>query len=264
MSEHRQALDLALEAALTGGAILRERRSQTREVSFKGRRDIVTDADFASDRAIHDLIHRRFPDHLILSEEDPNREASISRAENLWIIDPLDGTTNYSRDYPVYTVSVALAQHGRRVVGVVYDPARDECFQAVRGEGAFLNGERIRASTTTQMEDALIGFELPPQPTLRRRGLSWFARLAAQSMTGRIGGSAALSFCYVAAGRLDAYFHPFLNVWDVAAGMLIAGEAGGRVTDLAGRPANLNTVAFLAASKRFYPTIYQAISRLIQ
>jgi len=262
MNQHTETLQVAMEAARVAGKILVERRTQTREIKFKGVRDIVTDADLAANRSIQARLRREFPSHAILSEEDTQPTTRLSRAEFLWVIDPLDGTTNYARDFPLYAVSIALAERGRPLVGVVYDPLRDECFHAVRGEGAFLNGVPIRASQVSKLADAAIGFELPRDQDLREESLGWFASLVSRSTTGRIGGSAALSLCFVGAGRLDAYFHPSLSPWDVAAGILIAREAGARVTHLDGRAATLRGGGYLAASRKFFPTMLKEVRKL--
>jgi myo-inositol-1(or 4)-monophosphatase len=257
-----RALQVAIEAARTAGRILVKRRTLTREIKVKGLRDIVTDADFAADQAIRGILQRNFPTHAVLSEEDPPPEASLSRSEFLWIVDPLDGTTNYARGYPVFSVSVALAQRGRGLIGVVYDPLQDECFYASRGGGAFLNGARIQTSLVSKFEHALIGSELAREQDLRERGLAWFAQLTSHTMSGRIGGSAAMSICYVAAGRLDAYLHLLLSPWDVAAGILIAREAGARVTHLDGRAATLRGGAYLVGNRKLFRSLLRAVREL--
>ncbi len=261
-TEFERPLQVALKAARQGGRILVKRQAETREIRAKGFRDIVTDADLAANRAIRTALEKAFPDHIILSEEDPLPSVSIKRAENIWILDPLDGTTNYSRGFPVYAVSLALAQKGQAQVGVIYDPLRDECFSAVRGQGAFLNGRPIHVSQVRRFQDAIFGFELSHEQGLRERGLAWFARLGAQSVTARIGGSAALSLAYIAAGRMDGYMHLSLNSWDVAAGILIAREAGARVTHLDGSAASLNGGAYLAANSKFLSVMLQAVREL--
>ncbi len=261
-TEFERPLQVALKAARQGGRILVKRQAETREIKAKGFRDIVTDADLAANRAIRAALEKAFPTHVILSEEDPLPSVSIKRAENIWILDPLDGTTNYSRGFPVYAVSLALARKGQAQVGVIYDPLRDECFSAVRGQGAFLNNRPIHVSQITRFQDAIFGFELSHEQSLRERGLGWFARLGAQSVTARIGGSAALSLAYIAAGRMDGYMHLSLNSWDVAAGILIAREAGARVTHLDGSAASLNGGAYLAANSKFLSVMLQAVREL--
>lgn len=258
----KRALEVAIDAARMAGRILTKRRPLTREIKIKGWRDIVTDADFAADRAIRTALETAFPDHSILSEEDPRPELSLRESDFLWIVDPLDGTTNYSRGYPTFSVSVGLAQKGHMLAGVVYDPLLDECFYAIRDGGAFLNGSPIQTSLTGKLEQALFGFELAREQELRERGLDWFGKLGSRTMTARIGGSAALSLCYVAAGRLDAYLHLALSPWDVAAGILIAREAGARVTHLDGRAATLQGGAYLAGNRKIFPSLLRAVREL--
>lgn len=255
-----RALEVAVDAARAAGSILARRRNMTREIRVKGWRDIVTDADLAANAAIRSRLERAFPAHAILSEEDP--EPEVSKPEFLWIVDPLDGTTNYSRGFPAFSVSIGLAQNGRPAVGVVYDPLLDECYHATRGGGAFLDGTEIAVSRVSKLEHALLGFELAREQELRERGLDWFAKLGSHTMTARIGGSAALSFCYIAAGRLDAYLHLALSPWDIGAGILIAREAGARVTHLDGRAATLQGGAYLASNRRLFPSFLRAVQEL--
>jgi myo-inositol-1(or 4)-monophosphatase len=257
-----RALEVAVEAARKAGRILAKRRSLAREIKVKGWRDIVTDADFAANIAIRRVLEKAFPAHAILSEEDADPDISQRQSEFLWIVDPLDGTTNYSRGYPTFSVSVALSQKGQSLVGVVYDPLLDECFSAIRDGGAFLNGTEIQASATGKLEHALLGFELARDQDLRERGLEWFAQLGSRTMTARIGGSAALSLCFVAAGRLDAYLHLALSPWDIAAGILIAREGGARVTHLDGRAATLRGGAYLAGNRIIFPSLLRAVRQL--
>lgn len=248
--------EIALRAALTAGRVLQKKFYGAREIQSKGFRDIVTDADFAADRAARAILQRAFPHYAILSEED---KTSPPRAEYVWMIDPLDGTTNYSRQIPIFSISIALTRRGQPIVGVVYDPLRRECFFAERGHGAYLNGTRIRASNVADMDRAVVGFELARLPKLRARGLEMFTHLAMQSVTARIGGSAALSLCYVGAGRLDTYLQLTLSPWDVAAGILIAREGGARVTHLDGKPATLNGGAYLAGAPKIFPEFLKQV-----
>ncbi len=249
--------EIALRAAIAAGRVLRKKFYQAREINFKGYRDIVTDADFAADRAARAILQHAFPNHGILSEEDKTPPPDT---DFLWMIDPLDGTTNYSRRIPIFSVSLALTQRGQPLVGVVYDPLRAECFFAERKGGAFLNGQRIHASRVDSFDQAVIGYELAREQTLRERGLKLFAHLAAQSVTARVGGSAALSLCYVGAGRLDAYMQLTLSPWDVAAGILIAREGGARVTHPDGTPATLHGGAYLAGAPKLFPKFLEQIS----
>ncbi len=241
--------EIALRAAIRAGTILERKFYEAREVRFKGYRDIVTDADFAANRAARVVLERAFPAHAILSEEDP---APVTNAEFTWMIDPLDGTTNYARRLPIFAVSIALTRRGQPLLGVVYDPVRRECFYAERGRGAFLNGQAVRASRVASIADAVVGFELARMPPLRARGLALFSRLERASVTARIGGAAALSLCYVGAGRLDAYLQLSLAPWDVAAGILFVREGGGRVAHLDGSTATLRGGGYVAAAPRLF------------
>jgi myo-inositol-1(or 4)-monophosphatase len=252
--------EIALRAVIAAGRVLQKKFYETREVYSKGYRDIVTDADFAADRAARTILHRAFPEHAVLSEEDT---APPRRAEYTWVMDPLDGTTNYARRIPIFCVSIALVRRGQPLVGVVYDPLRRECFFAERGRGAFLNGVRLHASKTASFEDAVIGYELARAPSLRTLGMKMFAHFASQSVTARVGGSAALSLCYIGAGRLDTYMQLTLSSWDVAAGILIAREAGARVTHLDGKPATLKGGAYLAGAPKLFPEFLKQIKSFL-
>lgn len=245
-------LAVAQEAARTAGQILRDLFRGPREVRMKGFRDPVTDADFAAHHAIRQILSSHFPAHTIRSEED---EHALDPGEWHWIVDPIDGTMNYARQYPVFSISIALVRDTALEVGVIYDPLRDEMYSAERGQGATLNGERIRVSAVDKLSGAVIGAEFPRKPALRAKSLAYFTQLASQAITARVGGSAALSFAYVAAGRLDAYYHYTLSAWDVAAGLLILEEAGGRATDHFGRPVTVYSEQFLATNGRLHEAL---------
>jgi myo-inositol-1(or 4)-monophosphatase len=220
--------------AREAGAILRDRYGQEHQVRFKGPVDLVTEADAASEALIAQRLRAAFPDHQLLAEEGARETGDHSSSPYRWVVDPLDGTTNFAHSLPTFAVSIGLELDRAPLVGVVYDPLRDELFAAARGQGATLNGHPIRASTTDQLLQSVLatGFSYD----LRHRAgqaAAWQAFLVrVQSM--RQTGSAALNLCYVAAGRLDGYWERGIAPWDVAAGALIAMEAGGRVTDFDG------------------------------
>ena len=250
-----QRLLTAMRAARAAGRILRDKLDGAREIRTKGKRDIVTDADYAADRAIRSILLARYPRDQFLSEEDraETREqlwarAGTSDGARLWIVDPLDGTTNYAHRLPAFTVSIALYQQGAVQLGVVYEPLHDEMFAAERGAGAFLNGKQMKVSATRQFERAVIGTEFARDQTSRSRTTAMFTRVLARATSGRAFGSAALSLCYVAAGRLDGYFHLSLSPWDVAAGALIIEEAGGRITTLTGEPWSIHSKAYVTSN----------------
>lgn len=251
----------ALRAAYAAGRVLAQKFYGTRDVRSKGFRDIVTDADFAADRAARRILERAFPAHAILSEED---KTPPKRAEFVWMMDPLDGTTNYARHLPVFATSLALTRRGQPVVGVVYDPLRNECFFAERGGGAFLNGARVHASRVAAMDRAVVGCEFAREPQMRALGLELLEHFAMQSTTGRVGGSAALSLCYIAAARLDVYMHLSLYPWDVAAGILIAREAGARVTHFDGSRATLRGGAYLAGAPKIFPEFLAQVQSVVR
>ncbi len=255
-------LQIAQRAARAAGQVLREKFDAPREIKSKGKRDIVTDADFAAERIIHEALLSRLPDDRLVSEEDEAdarkmlwKQVETDSALALWIVDPLDGTTNYAHHLPHFSVSIALLQQGCVQLGVVYDPMRNELFSAERGRGATLNGKPISVSEVHVFEEALIGTEWGRSPAARRGTASLLSRMAVQAMSARAIGSAALSFCYVAAGRIDAYYHLLLSPWDVAAGALIAEEAGARVTTLQGDPWTVHSKAYVATNGHLHTTM---------
>lgn len=229
-------LRAALEAATAAGDVLRRKFPQAREVQSKGWRDIVTDADFAAQHAITDLLVARFPDYGLLSEEGQH-DANLAAPLPTWVIDPLDGTTNYARQFPSFSVAIALAHHDELHLGVIHDPLRRETFFAERGRGAFVRREAepdaplpLRVSEVADIGDALVGVDWARDPAARQRVVDALERVAAECRTVRSVGSAALGLAYLAAGRLDGYYHLALKLWDVAAGALIVTEAGGKLS----------------------------------
>ncbi len=231
-SEFNTYLATARFAAMAGGAILKEHYRGKKDISYKGRIDVVTNMDLASERMIVNTIRLRFPEHDIVSEESTFTD---SGSEYKWIIDPLDGTVNYAHGFPFLAVSIALEIRSRLVVGVVYNPIMDEFFHAVQGGGAFLNDEPILVSETAELEKSLLatgfGYDVRENP---RNNLAEFNHLVKIAQGIRRPGSAALDACYVAAGRFDGYWELTINPWDIAAGMLIVREAGGVATRLDG------------------------------
>jgi myo-inositol-1(or 4)-monophosphatase len=247
-------LNTAIDAAQAAGEVLLERLPHERTVTYKGPRDIVTDADLEAQRTIAALIAARFPDHALLDEEGPHlSQADLRSTRPLWIIDPLDGTSNYSRRLPGFSVSVAVAEAGQVLAGVTYDPLRQETFCAERGQGAFLRQGRaapqpLRVSGTRELAQAIAGLDWARDPTIRARVLTSLGRVGAACRTVRALGSAALGVAYVAAGRLDVYYHLSVQPWDAAAGWLLVSEAGGRVTSPGGRPWSLEQRALAASN----------------
>jgi myo-inositol-1(or 4)-monophosphatase len=226
-------LDTAIDAAHAAGKVLIERLANEREVRVKGLRDIVTDADLAAEAAVIQAIRTRYPGHALLTEEGGE---SVGNASYVWVVDPLDGTTNYSRRFPAFSVSIGLVHQGELTVGAVYDPLNRHLFTAQRGQGAKLNGTPLRVSRVDQVGQAVVALDWAHAQDERHEILARLGRVAPVCGTVRAFGSAALGLCYVGAGWLDAYFHIGLKPWDMAAGLLLIEEAGGRVTDIQGQP----------------------------
>ena len=226
--------DVAVAVAIDAGAILRSRFGQPHDIIFKGPLDLVTEADKAAELLIASRLRSAFPDHDLLGEEGSRSENAGARLR--WVIDPLDGTTNFAHGLPTFAVSIALEDAGLPVAGVIYDPMRNELYRAVKGGGASLNGEPIRASRVDQLNAAVLvtGFAHTLEQR-RRQGAAWCGVLE-HVLALRQTGSAALNLCYVAAGRLDGYWERGIQPWDVSAGALLVSEAGGQVSNRAGGP----------------------------
>jgi myo-inositol-1(or 4)-monophosphatase len=231
------AMGVAVEAARAAGTILRDMR-ETAAVREKAPKDLVTDADIAAQQCIESLILKRFPDHLFLGEEStPSLDrASSMEADWLWVVDPLDGTVNYVHQMPSFAVSIALMNRGRTHLGVVFDPTANELYAASLGHGATCNGRKLISSNCTSLDQSLIAASFPPKIERESLGVAQFIEVLVRSQSVRRLGSAALNLCYVAQGRLDGYWASVLKVWDIAAGALIATEAGATLRDLEGRP----------------------------
>jgi myo-inositol-1(or 4)-monophosphatase len=240
-------LPVVQSAALAAGKVLREKYPQVRDIQSKGVQDIVTDADFAAQAAIVDVIRWYDPHAAILSEEgiepDPN-------ARLIWVVDPLDGTTNYARRLPMFSTSIAVVKDGQPMAGVIYDPLRDHLFAAELDRGATLNGTSIYASTTSQVDQSIIGLDWGRGEAVRSIGLSWLQRVGSQVKSIRAIGSSALALCYIAAGWIDIYFHAALKPWDGAAGQIIAQEAGVKLFSHHGTRWNYVDESCIAANKR--------------
>jgi myo-inositol-1(or 4)-monophosphatase len=263
MPEFQAELDTSLEAAHTAGALLRRKFRQARDVRYKGPRDIVTDADEAAQAAIHSLIRQRFPSHGFLGEEGVH--SVVAAAEGaVWVVDPLDGTSNYARQFHFYSVSIGFCLDGQPQVGIIYDPVRDETFQAVRGQGAFARRgrgrpRRLSVSATTDFGEALVGVDWSRDPLVRRQVMAGLARVGEHCRTIRATGSAALSLAYVAAGWTDAYINLVLAPWDVAAGSLIIEEAGGSITTATGEPWHLGHPTIAASNGHLHGVFIEVL-----
>jgi len=224
MPEIPQLMAICEAAARVGGRELMDWRGRfsTRE---KSARDLVTDADLASQRAIEAVIRGQFPDHGFLGEEEPDFE-QLNRPY-CWVVDPLDGTTNYVHGFPFFAVSVAVAREGKIVAGAIFDPLREECFLAGLGEGSWLDGNQLSTSEATVLQQALLAVSFPPNIQLDDPDFQAFLKVSPLCQALRRTGSAALNLAYVACGRLDANWAHFIYPWDSAAGVLLVLEAGG-------------------------------------
>ena len=233
MDRHGEFLEAAKAAAREAGGLLRENVDKRGEIMFKGTVDLVTHFDRKSQEMIFRRLSAAFPGHGFLAEEGLSLPGT---SDCRWIIDPIDGTTNFAHTFPVFCVSIALEQKGVVVVGVVYDPMRDELFEAVKGRGAFLNGARVRVSDIPELGKALLATGFPYDVrTSSFNNVREFNAFIVRAQAVRRCGSAALDLCYVACGRFDGFWELKLKPWDVAAGALIVEEAGGRVSDFEGR-----------------------------
>jgi len=240
---------VAINTAAKAGEWIKSKLGDFNKLDLKySPHDLVTEVDKGSESLIRRLVHTHFPHHAFLGEEgvEPGPAASakalaqMSGAEYLWIVDPVDGTTNFVHGFPFFSVSVALAYRGEVIVGVVYDPCRDELFVAEKGKGAYLKGKPMRVSGETRLLDSLVATGFPADRDYALPiNMDGVRAIAPKVRNVRIAGSAALHMAYVAAGRLSGFWEIGLNAWDMAAGTLLIEEAGGRITDTAGRPYEL-------------------------
>ena len=247
-------LNIAVKAARQAGAIINRAALdlEVLRVGSKGPNDYVSEVDQAAEQAIIDILLEAYPQHGILAEES-GRARGAKDSEFVWIIDPLDGTTNFLHGFPVYAVSIALAHRGQVQQAVVYDPTRNDLFIASRGRGAFLNDRRLRVSKRTRLSDSLIGTGFPFRKGDNfKRYLKMFEEVMQNCAGLRRPGAAALDLCHVAAGWYDGFFETGLNPWDVAAGSLIITEAGGLIGNFTGEPDFLEQRECLAGSPRIY------------
>ena len=244
----RKAGSIINRAALDGGGL---------KVRTKRANDFVTQVDQAAEQAIIDTVKKSYPEHGFLAEESG---ASEGQAEYLWIIDPLDGTTNFIHGFPQYCVSIGVQQRGALAHAVVYDPVKNELFTASKGRGAFLNDRRIRASKCLRLSDALVGTGIPFREVAHVDRYLGQLKAIMQGASGvRRAGAAALDLAYVACGRLDAFWELGLSPWDMAAGALLIQEAGGLVGDLKGEGDYLERGEIAAATPKVFPQLLEAL-----
>ena len=247
MSEY---LDTAIKAAKEAGALLADRFGKHLEIEKKGEVNLVTDADRDSEKLIKEFILSRHPEHSFKAEEGTKFDKN---SRYLWLVDPLDGTTNYAHGFPVYCVSIALIDSSKPIAACIYNPNLDECFTAEKDEGAFLNGHLIKPSHTARLDDALLatGFPYDIRESVENN-LHEFASFAIVARAIRRAGSAALDLAYTACGRFDGYWEFKLSPWDIAAGVLIVEEAGGKITNWSGQKCEISKGEVLASNGKIH------------
>jgi myo-inositol-1(or 4)-monophosphatase len=250
-------LEVAVEAAKAAGEVLRSGFGRPQSVEYKGQVDLLTEADQRAQHNIEEVLKEAFPDYAILAEEG---EGTPAEGDPRWIVDPLDGTTNYAHGLAIFSVSVALERGGEVLLGVVHDPMGQETYAARGGGGATLNGRGIRVSDTDEPIRALLATSFSDEREYVPVGLDLFGRFARLVRGVRRLGSAALDMCYVAAGRLDGCYEHGFSVWDVAAGVLILEEAGGKATDYRGRELDLEGGEVVASNGLLHPALIDVTS----
>src|SRR5438270_3993664 len=222
-------LETAVDIAREAGALLATYFERRIAFELKGDFDLVTEADRASERLVVERLRSHFPSHSIVAEEGGGHEGSSGYR---WYVDPLDGTTNFAHGYPVYNITMGLERDGEMLVGVVFDPSRQEMFSAERGAGSYLNNRRIRVSAAKGLADSLVSTGFPSRKRHLNVNIHFYHQMAMATHGVRRGGSAAIDLAYVACGRLDAFWEFGLNPWDMAAGTLLVTEAGGCCSDM--------------------------------
>lgn len=255
-------LNFAIQTARDAGRILADRMGRALQVSNKGDIDLVTEADLASEKLIIERIKTHYPRHSILAEESGATDGIkmvAGQTDWMWIVDPLDGTTNYAHGYPCFCVSIGLERAGSIEIGVIYDPSRDEVFAAERGQGATLNDRRIRVSPVDDLNAAMLCTGFPYNVRERPNFARDFANFTMEAQAVRRDGSAALDLAYLACGRFDGFWEDGLNAWDIAAGVLLVEEAGGRITDFVGAPLNIYTPKVLASNGLIHHKMMQVL-----
>ncbi|MGI6655596.1 MAG: inositol monophosphatase family protein [Desulfobulbus sp.] len=256
--ELRTLLTSACTAALDAGALIRSLYGRPHDIRLKGRIDLVTEADVASERAVLAALNRDTPTIPVMAEEAAPKQ-KISSGQ-LWVVDPLDGTTNFAHGFPHFAVSIALLEANRPQIGVVYDPMRDELFCASRGGGTWLNGQTVTVTATRHLVEALVAtgfpYEIKAALPFVMRTLS---AMLAEVRDIRRAGAAALDLAYVACGRLDGFYEMNLQPWDTAAGWLLVEEAGGRISDFAGNPFSPFIPQTLASNSILHPELLRLL-----
>lgn len=268
---YAEILDLAGEAARKAGTFIRAARKDGLRVNAKSPIDFVSDKDLQSEDIIREMIRAKYPDHIFFGEESVSgcsveeeraRIEAFRDEDFVWVVDPIDGTVNYIRDYAEYAVSVAVVHHREIVAGAVYDPFRDELFTARKGGGAFLNGKRIRVSAAGEAGDAIVNTSMPASDMKTRADMvSLLPPVSEAFQSMRVWNCAAVSLAAVACGRSDADYEAGIHLWDMAAGILLVREAGGEVTRLDGSPCALTQTDILATNGKVHAAALRALKQ---
>ncbi|MFQ5456139.1 MAG: inositol monophosphatase family protein [Nitrospirota bacterium] len=250
----------AIKAVQKGGEILKRGLEEDIRIDYKGAINLVTDIDRRSEEAIIGIIKKSFPEHDILAEEGGEKRGSLS--DYKWIIDPLDGTTNYAHRFPCFCISIGVEVNGEILIGLVYDPARDELFLAEKGKGAYLNGRPIHVSSIDSLIASLLvtGFSYDIRDS-SKNNFEHFCNMSLHAQGVRRTGSAAIDLCYVAMGRLDGFWELKLSPWDVAAGYLIVTESGGKVTDFFSNSFSVYSKEILATNGRIHDGMLKILQK---
>jgi myo-inositol-1(or 4)-monophosphatase len=245
-------LETAVAIAQEAGALIANYAERRPAIEIKGEQDLVTEADRASEALIIERLRSHFPSHGIVAEESGRHE---SPSDYRWYVDPVDGTTNFAHGYPCYNVTLALEKAGELICGVTFDPNRNELFSAEKGGGAYLNNRRISVSPAPRVEEALMSTGFPSRKRHENINVHFFYQLSIMTHGIRRTGSAAIDLAYVACGRSDGFWEFGLNAWDMAAGVLLVREAGGRVTDMKGKDLSLAGPHLLATNSRIHDQV---------
>ncbi|MBK7836422.1 MAG: inositol monophosphatase [Candidatus Obscuribacter sp.] len=257
----KNTASIAREAALKAGALQKSRLGKIKSLDYKSAFNIVTDVDKACEALIIETILEAFPDDGFLAEESGT--SGVKKSHRRWIIDPLDGTTNFAHTYPFFCVSIGLEEDGKLIMGTVYNAIADELFTAERGQGAYLNEQKITVSASEKLETSLLATGFPPDTvTSDHSNMESYRNLTNASHGVRRDGSAALDLCFVASGRLDGFWERKLAPWDVAAGSVIVEEAGGKVTNLEDGPLDMESGHILATNGKIHQEIVEMLAKV--
>ena len=254
-------LETSVEIAREAGALLAKYFERRVAFELKGEHDLVTEADRASEQLVIERLSAHFPSHSIVAEEGGGH---TGKSEYCWYVDPLDGTTNFAHGFPMFNITMALEHSGELIAGVIFDPEHNEMFTAERGSGAYLNNRRIRVSKVNQIDSTLVATGFPSRKRHQNVNVHFYYQLAMVTHGVRRAGSAALDLAYVASGRLDGFWEFGLNPWDMAAGILLVTEAGGKCSDMNGGPVSLRGPHLLADNGLVHDQILTLFSEIFR